>query len=133
METTIASPSRGLRIGLWIAQVLLALAFGAAGGMKLLTPYAKMAGQMTLSEGMVHFIGVSEVLGALGMILPAASRVAPKLTGVAGIGLATVMILAAGYHLQHGEASHLPPVFLLGALAAFVAWGRLVKAPIAAR
>ena len=128
MESTIdARPSRGLNIGLWIAQALLALAFLAAGGMKLAMPPPP---GMTLSVGLMHFIGVSEVLGGLGMILPAATRIAPKLTGAAGVGLLTIMVLAAGYHVQHGELSHLPPVFVLGALAAFVAWGRLKHAPL---
>jgi len=65
--------------------------------------------------------------------LPAATRIQPKLTGFAGIGLLVVMILALGVHIMRGELSHTPPVIILGALSAFVAWGRLSKAPIAPR
>lgn len=130
-----SKPSKGLHIGLWVVQVLLFLAFAMAGGMKLFNPAAaEMAKQQSnMPYALTYFIGVSEVLGALGMILPAATRIAPKLTGFAGIGLLTIMVLAFGFHLSRGELSHTPPVIVLGALAAFVAWGRLKRAPIAPR
>jgi len=132
---TDGKSSKGLNIGLWVAQVLLFLAFGAAGGMKLFSPAAaEMAKQqLNMPYALTYFIGVSEVAGALGMILPAATRIQPKLTGFAGIGLPVVMILALGVHIMRGELSHTPPVIILGALSAFVAWGRLSKAPIAPR
>jgi putative oxidoreductase len=130
-----ASPSKGLNIGLWIAQVLLMLAFGAAGGMKLFNPaVAEMAKtQSAMPYALTYFIGTSEVLGAIGVVLPAATRIQPKLTGWAAVGLGTIMVLAFALHLSRGEWSHVPPVAVLGALAAFVAWGRLKKAPISPR
>src|SRR4051812_27696610 len=112
---------KGLHLGLWAAQILLALGFGMAGGMKLVSAAQFAAQGMPL--GLVYFIGVAEVAGALGLILPAATRIAPILTAWAGVGLATIMALAGGFHLMRGEASHLPPVVVLFALAAFVAWG----------
>src|ERR1700733_9398250 len=135
MAVSNAPPSKGLNMGLWIAQVLLFIAFALAGGMKLFNlAAAEMAKtQSNMPYGLTHFIGVAEVLGALGMILPAASRIQPKLTGAAGIGLMTIMILALGFHIMRGELSHTPPVLVLGAMAAFVAWGRLKRAPIAPR
>jgi putative oxidoreductase len=123
--------SKGLHIGLWVAQVLLAFAFLMAGGMKVFGPMAPQMNEM--GRPLVLFIGISELLGALGMILPAATRMKPKLTALAGVGLFTVMVLATIFHISRGEFSSLPPVAILGSLAAFVAWGRFKKAPIAPR
>ncbi len=135
---TPAKPSKGLHIGLWVAQILLALAFGMAGSAKLASPIAALAAQgmtfvTTMPEGLVRFIGLSEVAGALGMLLPALTRIKPVLTAWAGVGLSTVMVLAIGYHLSHGEAAHVAPPLVLLALAAFVAWGRFKAAPILPR
>ena len=82
---------------------------------------------------MIYFIGASELLGAIGLILPAALRIVPKLTGFAGAALALVMVLAAGEHILAGEFSHVPVNVVLGGIAAFVAWGRLAAAPIEPR
>lgn len=81
----------------------------------------------------VRVIGVAELLGALGLILPAATRVKPMLTPLAGVGLAMVMLLATIFHISHGELGALPIPLVLAGLAAFVAWGRAAKAPIAPR
>lgn len=129
----VKAPSRGLHIGLWVAQALLALAFGMAGGMKMTGPAVQMAVQSGMSAGLVHFIGLSELAGAIGVILPAATRVRPGLTPLAALGLFVIMVLAVGFHLSRGEFSHLPPAIILGALAAFVAFGRWRKAPIEPR
>ncbi len=130
------APGKALVIGLWIAQVLLALAFGMAGAMKTLTPLDELAQKLpwvTSAGGLVRFIGVSEVLGALGVILPAATRIKPVLTPVAALGLVSIMVLAVGFHVSRGEVGAVPVNIVLGGLAAFVAWGRLRKAPIAPR
>ncbi|MFY0654661.1 MAG: DoxX family protein [Cyclobacteriaceae bacterium] len=125
--------SKGLNIALWVAQGLLAAAFLMAGFMKITTPIDELAANgmsfvNVFSEGMVRFIGVSEVLGGIGLILPALLRIKPVLTPIAAIGLAVVMVLAAIYHISVGE----PPVpnIILLALASFVGWGRIKKAPI---
>ena len=81
----------------------------------------------------MRVIGVAELLGALGLILPAATRVKPMLTPLAASGLATVTLLAAIFHISRGELGALPIPLVLGGLAAFVAWGRAAKAPIAPR
>ena len=124
----LASGSKGLHIGLWVAQVLLALAFLMAGGMKLVSPYEKLAenmpGMTRSMFMMVRFIGTVEVAGALGLILPSATRIMPKLTPLAAFGLFVVMVLAAGTHVMKHEPSHLVAPIVLGALAAFVMWGR---------
>ena len=130
-------PSKALHIGLWVAQVLLAAMFGMAGVMKTTTPYADLASQMSwvpvMGEAMLRFIGISELAGAIGLILPALTRIRPSLTGWAGVGLTVVMILAAGFHAIYSEFSAIPMNVVLGGLAAFVAWGRLRRAPIAPR
>jgi uncharacterized membrane protein YphA (DoxX/SURF4 family) len=135
MSTTEANDKdsgRGLRIGLWVAQGLLALAFGMAGGMKLFVATDKSP-VFSDMPWLIRFIGVSEVAGALGVILPAATRIAPVLTPIAAVGLAIIMVLAGAFHVQRGEISHLPPVLFLFAMSVFVAWGRFKKAPIAPR
>ena len=132
--STAPKPSRGLHIGLWVVQILLALGFGMAAFMKVTTPAEELAKQMpALAPGLIRFIGVSELLGAIGLILPAATRILPKLTALAGAALAFVMVLAAGFHGMRGEFASLPVNFLLAGLAAFVAWGRYKKAPIEPR
>ena len=120
---------------LWLVQVLLACAFGMAGVMKSTQPADALvqagmawAGQMPLA--MVRFIGVSELLGAIGLILPAATKIKPVLTPLAALGLLTIMILAMAFHVSRGEVQATPINIVLGGLAAFIAWGRTKKAPI---
>jgi putative oxidoreductase len=132
-----ARSSRGLHYALWVVQVLLALTFLMAGANKLVQPMATLATMMPWSaavgEPLTRFIGACELLGGLGLILPAATRIKPYLTALAGLGLATVMTLAALFHVTRAEFAALPINATLGALAAFVAWGRYKKAPIAPR
>lgn len=129
--------SKGLNVGLWVAQILLAAAFLMAGGMKVSAPIETLKAQMPWVSGAlggaVRFIGGAELAGAVGLILPAATRIQPKLTGVAAAALGVVMILAAITHGSRGELAMVVPNLFLGGLAAFVAWGRLAKAPIAPR
>ena len=124
-------------IGLWVAQVVLAIMFGMAGVMKLITPMDALGAQMAWvgdsSELLVRFIAVAEIAGALGMILPAVTRIVPVFTPLAGVGLAVIQVLAMGVHLMRGEFGVLPVNLVLLALALFVAWGRWRKAPIAPR
>lgn len=126
--------SKGWHITLWILQVLLALAFGMAGFMKLTTPIAELAKQMPWTRdvpvSLVRLIGVAELAGALGLILPALTRIRPALTILAAGGLALVMVLAAGFHLTRSEMPMVVPNLVLGFLAWLVAWGRSKKTPI---
>ena len=124
-------------IGLWVAQVVLAIMFGMAGVVKLMTPMDALGAQMAWvgdsSELLVRFIAVAEIAGALGMILPPVTRIVPVFTPLAGVGLAVIQVLAMGVHLMRGEFGVLPVNLVLLALALFVAWGRWRKAPIAPR
>jgi uncharacterized membrane protein YphA (DoxX/SURF4 family) len=134
MVRSARGPSRGLHIGLWVAQVVLALGFGLSGLWKATTPMAQLAEKLPLAAdghtALLRFIGSSEILGALGLILPAVTRIMPRLTALAALGLVVIMVLATGYHLSRGELSALPVTLGLGALALFVAWGRGRRAPI---
>lgn len=136
-EPTTPEPSKALHISLWVVQVLLAVAFGMAGLMKITTPIAELTAQMgwpgTMPEAMVRFIGVSEVAAAVGLVLPAATRIKPILTPLAAAGLVVIMVLALGVHGMRGEFAAFPINLGLGAFAAFVAWGRFKEAPIRAR
>ncbi len=136
-DTTMGKQRNWWSIGLWVAQVVLALMFGMAGVMKLMTPMDALATQMAWvgesPELLVRFIAVAEIAGALGMILPAATRIMPFLTPLAGVGFAVIQVLAMGVHLMRGELGVLPINLVLLALALFVAWGRWRKAPITPR
>lgn len=133
---THSTPSRALHITLWVVQVVLALAFGAIGLTKLTTSEADLMQQSgelieKYGVGLIRFIGVSEVLGALGLILPAALRILPVLTPLAALGLAIIMGLATALHASKGEPIVTQVVFLL--LTLIVVWGRFSKAPISVR
>lgn len=140
MSDSIAVPrlSRAPHVALWIAQGLLAALFGMAGVLKSTAPLADLAVDMKwvteVPPGLVRFVGVTELLGAIGLVLPSALRVAPKLTPLAAIGLAVTMLLAAAHHVRMGDpANTLVVNAVLGGIALAIAWGRLKVAPIAPR
>jgi DoxX-like family len=118
---------------LWIAQGLLAVLFLFAGGMKLVLPIEAMKGPVDLPGWFLRFIGVVEVLGALGLILPGLLRIRPGLTPLAAGGLVILMIGAAAVTIAGGDvAGALIPV-AVGLVAAFVAYGRWRLAPVRGR
>ncbi len=107
---------------LWIVQGLLAIIFLFTGGMKLVLPLDEMTGPVPLPGLFVRFIGVAEVLGAIGLILPGLLRIRPGLTPLAAAGLVIIMIGATVLTLA------LIPL-VVGLLSAFVAYGRWRPAP----
>ena len=116
-----------MNIFLWISQGILALMYASAGGRKAFNPQS-MAG-MKWSKfsgvGLVRFIGVMELLGTVGVILPMLTGILPWLTPIAAIGLALVQVLAIfTVHLPKGEYKALPMNILLLGLAIFVVIGR---------
>jgi uncharacterized membrane protein YphA (DoxX/SURF4 family) len=115
---------------LWIVQVLLALLFVFAGGMKLVMPLDQLTGPITLPGPFVRFIGVAELLGGVGLILPAALRIRPGLTPLAAAGLVVIMIGATVITLVGREFAAAVTSVVVGVLAAFVAYGRWRLAPI---
>jgi putative oxidoreductase len=129
--------SKGWNIALWILQVILAAMFLMAGFTKVSTPLADLTTMMPWTAdvplAMVRFIGASEILGALGLLLPSLLRIKPVLTPVAAAGLVVVMVLAALFHATRGEFSAIGFNFVLASLAAVAAWGRFKKAPVTER
>jgi uncharacterized membrane protein YphA (DoxX/SURF4 family) len=117
-----------MNIALWIVQGLLAVAFGMAGIMKLTQPKEKLAAQMGWVEDFapttVKGIGLLEVLGAIGLILPRLTGILPWLTPLAAAGLVLTMLGAIVTHLRRHENQMIVANVVLLALAAFVAYGR---------
>lgn len=109
---------------LWTVQGLLAAMFLFAGGMKWAMPIAMLEAQSHLPGAFVRFIGVCEVLGALGLILPGILRVRTDLTFLAAVGLVLIMSGATTITLSQGQILPAIGPLVLGLLAAFIALGR---------
>jgi uncharacterized membrane protein YphA (DoxX/SURF4 family) len=124
-----------MNMALWIIQVLLAVPFAAVGNRKLRlsqTALAQLAPEMsTLPLPFIRFIGSAELLAAIGLILPAATRIAPALTPAAAAGLVMQMTSATLFHAAHKQYAQIGLTVLLLLLAAAVVYGRLALAPIA--
>ena len=105
-------------------QVLLAALFLFAGGTKLFTPIAAMTRQVALPGPFLRFIGLAEVLGALGLILPGLLRIRPSLTPLAAAGLVIIMTGAVGVTMATMGAAQAVIPGVVGVLAATVANGR---------
>ena len=118
-----------MNIALWIIQSLLALLFLFAGGMKLILPIEEMTQQIAMPGLFLRFIGVCEVLGGLGLVLPWLVGIRPGLTPLAAVGLLIIMIGATATTIIIGQVvtSILPLV--VGILCLFVAYGRWRLAP----
>ncbi len=126
-----------MKIALWIVQILLALMFLRAGFSKTFMPLEELAGQLPwvleVPAALIRFIGISELAGGLGLILPALTRILPWLTPLAAVGIGIIMVLGGGFHASRGEFPNIIVNIVLLALAAFVAYGRWKLAPIEAR
>ena len=136
MKRKEKTQSTAWHVVLWVAQIALAALFLQAGYMKTFVPIAELSQVIPLagdSPLLTRFIGVVELLGGLGLILPALVRILPTLTVAAAYGIATIMVLALFYHLFRAEYAAIGTNVVLGLLAVFVAWGRTAKAPITRR
>ncbi len=123
-----------MNIVLWFFQILLAFVFLMAGGMKAFQyerAKAKLPWVGSAPRGFVAFVGLVEVLGAIGLVLPALTGILPILTPLAALGLAIVMLIASGFNLSHGEHKTIVLNVILLVMAAFVVYGRLVLVPVA--
>lgn len=122
-----------MNIILWIAQLLLAVVFIGAGAMKALR-YQQVRRQMTwvrdVPPALVRLIGVCELLGGIGLIIPAVTHVMPWLTPAAAVGLGLIQALAFAFHGRRREWQVVPVNLGLLALAAFAAYGRLLISPL---
>lgn len=130
-----AQPRKLLGAFLWLAQGVLAFFFLWGAWMKLGMPLdeaAKMAPWVAAQPGLAKFTGIVDLLGGLGILLPALLRIQPRLSVLAAVGIIALQALAMGFHLMRGEAMVLPMNVVLLALAAFVLWGRTRAVPFAA-
>ena len=121
-----------LNKGLWVAQGLLAALFLFAGVSKLVLPIEAMSGPVAFPGWFLRFIGIAETLGAVGLILPWLFKIRPELTPLAASGLVIIMIGATGVTLISGMGAGAVMPFVVGALAAWVAYGRARLTPLAA-
>jgi len=133
LKNSFSSPPRPasghpsvMNVALWIAQGLVALAMLAAGGLKVATPRVKLAEKLkwaaTWSDANVKLLGLAEALGAVGLIMPWLTGIAPVLTPVAAVALTVIMGGAVKTHVDRKEP--LVPPAVLGALCVFIALGR---------
>jgi len=113
-----------MNITLWIIQALLAALFLFAGGMKLITPIEEMTKQIAMPGWFLRFIGVAEMLGAIGLVLPWLFRVRPGLTPIAAAGLSVIMIGATVVTAIIGDIETALIPVITGGLSIFVAYGR---------
>jgi hypothetical protein len=118
------SIGRKLTVTLWVVQVLLAALFLFAGGVKLVLPLEALKGPVEFPGLFLRFIGVAEVLGGLGLVLPGLLRIRTELTPLAAAGLTIIMVGATATVMSTGDLA--PGLFPLavGVLTAFVAYGR---------
>ena len=120
-----------LTVRLWVVQGLLAALFLFAGSMKLVMPVEMLTGGPVPLPGLfLRFIGVCEVLGAIGLILPVLLGIRPRLTALAGAGLAIIMVGATVVSAIGGPVATAIVPFVVGLLATFVTWGRWRLAPV---
>lgn len=122
-----------MNTALWIAQVLLAIVFFATGSMKAFMPLDRLSKMLdwvgNAPAPAVRFIGIAEVLGAFGLLLPTMTGIMPWLTPLAAVGCALVMIGATVFHASRGEYQKIVLTVVLLIAAAFVAYGRFMPIP----
>jgi uncharacterized membrane protein YphA (DoxX/SURF4 family) len=122
-----------MNIALWIVQVLLAGMFLMAGAMKAFQyerAKASLPWVKDVPRGLTTFIGIAELLGGLGLLLPAITGILPWLTPLAGAGLALIMLLAIGFHVTRREPQAIGINAVLLVLAAFIVYGRFLIVPL---
>lgn len=124
-----------MNIALWILQLLLAFGFAASAVMKGTWDRERLVqsgqtGVQGLPIPLIRFIAVSEALGALGLILPMASGIAPSLTVFAALGLAVIMMLGAGVHLILREPRNVTTCVVILAVCLLVAFGRGLRVTV---
>jgi uncharacterized membrane protein YphA (DoxX/SURF4 family) len=128
-ETNGHRDNRKTAVALWTVQGLLAVLFLFAGISKLVLPIEELTKEIEFPELFIRFIGVCEVLGGLGLVLPGLSRIRPGLTPLAAAGLVVIMVGATVTTLAIGGGAGALFPFVVGLLLAVVAYGRTRPAP----
>lgn len=133
----VSQESNVLNIALWTVQVILAVLFLTLGVLKSVWPVEQLAALMPWTADLllnfVRFVGITEILGAVGLLAPLILRINPVLTPLGAAGLAVIMILSVPFHIYRGDGSQLGLNVLFLLMAVFIAWGRLIKVPIQPR
>ena len=130
-------PNKKLSAAIWLAQIVVALVFAASGLTKLFMPLAELAAMMTwpgdYPAPFVRIIGLVDLLGALGLLLPALTRIRPRLGVLAAFCCVLLQVLAIAFHASRGEFTVLPLNFVLLPLCVLVLWGRAGRMAIGPR
>jgi DoxX-like family len=139
MTSEITGKARGWNVTLWSAQALLAAMYAFAGYQKVMKSPQGLTDlgwtwALTISPEFIVGLGVAELLGTVGILLPAATRILPSLTLAAAAGMTVVQLSAIGLHGVRGETAQTIPLNLVLLITSlFVIWGRMQKAPLAQR
>lgn len=124
-----------MNVVLWIVQALLAAVYVLVGGAKAFQSLEGLSKRMTwvraVPAGLVRFIGIAELLGAIGLILPMVTTIAPWLTVAAAAGLVLVQVCAITFHVSRHETRAVPSNVVLLLLAVLVLIGRVAIVPVA--
>jgi uncharacterized membrane protein YphA (DoxX/SURF4 family) len=120
---------RKLNVLLWVLQILLAMLFTFSGVMKFIMPVEEMTKQISLPGWFLHFIGVAEILGAIGLVLPGVLRIRAGLTPLAAVGLVVIMIGATAVNLKTGQRGAALTTVVVGLLLVFLAYKRWRMVP----
>lgn len=116
--------SKTRNVLLWVAQVILALTFIWVGSMKIFAPEQLPFPWVKDNPGLALITGFVDLLGGIGIVLPALLRIQPRLTVYAAYGIIALMIAASIFHISRGEAQDIGFNIFTAALGALVAWGR---------
>lgn len=136
MTGTLSKPNKFLNVSLWVAQIFIFVSFVPAGAMKLFMPITELASIWewagVLPVLAVRMLGIVDIAGGVGVVLPALTRIQPRLTVLAALGCAALQIFAMIFHASRGEVSVLPLNVVMFVTAVFIVWGRR-KMPIQPR
>jgi putative oxidoreductase len=128
---------KALNITLWIVQGLTAALMLMSAFMKIATPIPELSAKWKwtgeLPQQVVRMLGIVDLLGGIGIILPAILKIKPGLTPLAAVGVVLLMISATVFHISRGESSVIAFNIILMLFASFIAWGRYKKLPILPR
>lgn len=127
----MSTNSKKTNVALWVGQIALAGMFLFAGGMKLVLPLSVFASQTPLPGIIIRLVGIAEVAGALGLLLPGLLKLRPSLTPLAAAGLVGIMIGAAAITLATPQPSGAVVPIVVGLIAALIGYERWQRVPLA--
>ena len=123
--------SKRLNIFLWITQIVLAIIFIWGAWMKLFTSVDKLSAMWPwvaqIPLALLKFTAIVDLLGGIGLILPALLRIKPTLTPIAAVAIIVLMVVSTIFHISRGEVSVIGANIIFALFAAFIAWGRFKK------